>query len=102
MEHHASAIPIEILVFLGTAVLAPILFKRLGLGSIVGYLVFGIFFGPAVLGIFKDPVRILHIAEFGVVLLLFLIGLEIEPSRWHRQLGGLVLSVWWLAGMRRA
>src|SRR5690349_23175963 len=81
MEHHASAIPIEILVFLGTAVLAPILFKRLGLGSIVGYLVFGIFFGPAVLGIFKDPVRILHVAEFGVVLLLFLIGLEIEPSR---------------------
>jgi glutathione-regulated potassium-efflux system protein KefB len=81
MEHHASTIPIEILVFLGTAVLAPILFKRLGLGSIVGYLVFGILFGPAVLGIFKDPVRILHIAEFGVVLLLFLIGLEIEPSR---------------------
>jgi glutathione-regulated potassium-efflux system protein KefB len=81
MEHHASAIPIEILVFLGTAVLAPILFKRLGLGSIVGYLIFGILFGPAVLGVFKDPVRILHIAEFGVVLLLFLIGLEIEPSR---------------------
>jgi glutathione-regulated potassium-efflux system ancillary protein KefC/glutathione-regulated potassium-efflux system protein KefB len=68
-------------IFLGAAVLAVPLFKRLGLGSVLGYLAAGIVIGPWVLGLIGDVESILHFAEFGVVLLLFLIGLELQPSR---------------------
>ncbi|MEY2890128.1 MAG: hypothetical protein RJA98_36 [Pseudomonadota bacterium] len=69
------------LVYLGAAVLAVPLAKALGLGSIIGYLVAGIAIGPWGLGLVTDPSDMLHFAEFGVVLMLFLVGLELEPRR---------------------
>ncbi|WP_421724595.1 monovalent cation:proton antiporter-2 (CPA2) family protein [Bauldia sp.] len=66
---------------LGAGVVAVPIFKRLGLGSVVGYLVAGIAIGPFGLALFTDPVSILNVAELGVVMLLFIIGLELKPSR---------------------
>ena len=68
-------------VFLGAAVVAVPLSKRLGLGSVLGYLAAGIMLGPWVLALFSDVESILHGAEIGVVLLLFVIGLELQPRR---------------------
>lgn len=68
-------------IYLAAAVLAVPLFKRLGLGSILGYLIAGILIGPYALQLISDPEHVLHFAEFGVVLLLFLIGLELEPHK---------------------
>jgi len=70
-----------IAVFLGATVLAIPLSRKLGLGSVLGYLAAGIALGPWGLRIIKDGEEVLHIAEFGVVLLLFVIGLELQPSR---------------------
>ncbi|MCP5286800.1 MAG: glutathione-regulated potassium-efflux system protein KefC [Burkholderiaceae bacterium] len=69
------------LIYLGAAVLAVPLAKALGLGSIIGYLAAGIVIGPWGLGLVTDPQAILQFAEFGVVLMLFLVGLELEPKR---------------------
>ncbi|MCI0573597.1 MAG: monovalent cation:proton antiporter-2 (CPA2) family protein [Myxococcaceae bacterium] len=82
----------QALILLGAAVVSVPLFKRLGLGSVVGYLVAGVVIGPWGLGLFTQPETILQVAELGVVLLLFLVGLELEPSRlWElrRQVFGL-------------
>jgi Kef-type K+ transport system membrane component KefB len=55
--------------------------KKLGLGSVLGYLLAGIVIGPAVLGLLGDETHdVMHFAEFGVVMMLFLIGLELRPS----------------------
>ena len=70
--------------FLAAAVLAVPLFQRLGLGTVLGYLAAGAAIGPTGLGLIQDVEQTFQIAEFGVVLLLFLIGLELEPARiWH-------------------
>ncbi len=69
------------LVYLGTAVVAVPLARALGLGSIIGYLAGGIAIGPWGLGLVTEPQAMLHFAEFGVVLMLFLVGLELEPRR---------------------
>jgi glutathione-regulated potassium-efflux system ancillary protein KefC len=69
------------LIFLGAAVLAVPLARLLGLGSVIGYLAAGIAIGPWGLRLVTDATAILHIAEFGVVLMLFLVGLELEPRR---------------------
>ena len=69
------------LVFLGAAVVVVPLSKWLGLGAIIGYLAAGLLIGPHGLGLVSDPETILHFAEFGVVLMLFLVGLELEPKR---------------------
>ncbi len=69
------------LVYLAAAVLAVPLAKFLGLGSIIGYLAAGILIGPWGLKFVTDPKDMLHFAEFGVVLMLFLVGLELEPRR---------------------
>ena len=69
------------LVYLAAAVIAVPLARLLGLGSIIGYLVAGIVIGPWGLKLVTDPHHILHFAEFGVVLMLFLVGLELEPQR---------------------
>ncbi len=69
------------LVYLAAAVLAVPLAKLLGLGSIIGYLAAGIAIGPWGLKLVTDPQDMLHFAEFGVVLMLFLVGLELEPRR---------------------
>ena len=69
------------LVYLGAAVVAVPLARLLGLGSIIGYLGAGIAIGPFGLALVTDPQAMLHFAEFGVVLMLFLVGLELEPRR---------------------
>jgi glutathione-regulated potassium-efflux system ancillary protein KefC len=69
------------LVYLAAAVIAVPLARRLGLGSIIGYLGAGIAIGPWGLRLVTDPAAMLHFAEFGVVLMLFLVGLELEPRR---------------------
>ncbi|HKR36485.1 MAG TPA: monovalent cation:proton antiporter-2 (CPA2) family protein [Steroidobacteraceae bacterium] len=71
----------QITVFLGATVLAIPLFRRLRLSSILGYLAAGVVIGPWGLRIVQDTEGVMHTAEFGVVLLLFVIGLELQPSR---------------------
>ncbi|MCI0511311.1 Kef-type potassium/proton antiporter (CPA2 family) [Chromohalobacter marismortui] len=71
----------EAAVLLGVSIIAVPLFQRLGLGSILGYLAVGLLLGPSVLGFIAEPEEVLHFSEFGVVMLLFLIGLEMEPAR---------------------
>jgi monovalent cation:proton antiporter-2 (CPA2) family protein len=81
MDGHISGLPLAFLIFLLAAALAPPLFRRLGLPAIVGYLAVGILIGPAELGVFDRPDETLSFAELGVVLLLFVIGLELDVSR---------------------
>lgn len=71
----------QIAVFLGATVLAVPLFRRLRLSSILAYLAAGVAIGPFGLAVIDDIEGVMHIAEFGVVLLLFVIGLELQPSR---------------------
>jgi glutathione-regulated potassium-efflux system protein KefB len=71
----------EALLFLTVVVVAVPLFKRLGLGSVLGYLVAGALIGPHGLRLIPDTEEVGHLAELGVVLLLFLIGLELQPRR---------------------
>jgi glutathione-regulated potassium-efflux system ancillary protein KefC len=69
------------LTYLAAAVIAVPLARRLGLGAIIGYLAAGFAIGPSGLRLVTDPSQIVDLAEFGVVLMLFLIGLELEPKR---------------------
>lgn len=71
----------ETVLMLGAAVITVPLFKRLGVGAVLGYLVAGVLIGPSVLGVVADVENILHFTELGVVLLLFIIGLELQPAR---------------------
>ena len=83
---------VRVVSLLGAAVVAVPLFKRLGLGSVLGYLAAGLAIGPFGLKLVTDPHAIIHIAEFGVVMFLFVIGLEMKPSHlWglRRQIFGL-------------
>ncbi|CAM3326653.1 monovalent cation:proton antiporter-2 (CPA2) family protein [Paracoccus nototheniae] len=70
-----------VVVLMGAAVIAVPLFRRLGLGSVLGYFAAGALVGPSVLGLFSDPETILHFAELGVVMFLFVIGLELRPQK---------------------
>ncbi|MEO1492598.1 MAG: monovalent cation:proton antiporter-2 (CPA2) family protein [Pseudomonadota bacterium] len=70
--------------YLGAAVVAVPLAKRFKLGSVIGYLMAGAVIGPYGLGFIEDSQSVLHFAEFGVVLLLFVIGLELQPARLWR------------------
>eukprot|EP01035_Chromulina_nebulosa_P011901 gene11901-15887_t len=82
MEHGASGGWLQMsLIYLGAAVLAVPLARLAGLGSIIGYLAAGILIGPWGLKLVSDPQQMLHFSEFGVVLMLFLVGLELEPRR---------------------
>lgn len=89
----------DAVVYLGAAVIAVPIFKRIGLGSVLGYLAAGVVIGPSGVALVGDVESVLHFAEFGVVLLLFLIGLELEPSRlWAMRgnvfgLGGIQVGV---------
>ena len=68
-------------VFLGAGVVTVPIAKRLGLGSVLGYLIAGVIIGPYVLGIVGSHLEnVMHFAEFGVVMMLFLVGLELQPS----------------------
>jgi len=83
---------VKVVALLGAAVVAVPVFRRLGLGSVLGYLAAGLVIGPFGLGWFSDPQAILHVAELGVVMFLFVIGLEMRPSHlWslRRQIFGL-------------
>nr|WP_277422471.1 cation:proton antiporter [Xanthomonas axonopodis] len=71
---------INVVVLLGATVIAIPLFRRLGLGSVLGYLAAGLAIGPFGLDLFNEPQAILHVAELGVVMFLFVIGLEMRPS----------------------
>jgi len=71
----------QVAVFLAASVVAIPVFRRLGLGSVLGYLAAGIVIGPWGLRMVQDAEGVLHAAELGVVLLLFVIGLELQPSR---------------------
>ncbi|MDP2450525.1 MAG: monovalent cation:proton antiporter-2 (CPA2) family protein [Polaromonas sp.] len=85
---------VKVVVLLAAGVLAVPLFKRLGLGSVLGYLAAGLAIGPFGLGLFRKAGTILHLAELGVVMFLFVIGLEMQPTRlWtlRRQIFGLGL-----------
>ncbi len=87
---------------LGAGVVAVPVFRRLGLGSVIGYLAAGIAIGPFGLKLFTDPESILGIAELGVVMLLFVIGLELKPSRlWalRRDIFGLGIAPVVLSGL---
>lgn len=83
---------ISIVTLLSAAVIAVPLFKKFALGSVLGYLAAGLAIGPFGLKMFHNPQEILHIAELGVVMFLFIIGLEMKPSHlWslRRQIFGL-------------
>jgi monovalent cation:proton antiporter-2 (CPA2) family protein len=71
----------QALIYLAAGVIAVPLFKRLGLGSVLGYLAAGVVIGPWGFALISAPDTLLQFAEFGVVMLLFLIGLELEPAR---------------------
>jgi monovalent cation:proton antiporter-2 (CPA2) family protein len=68
-------------ILLGAALIAVLLFRRLGLGAVLGYLVAGIIIGPDGFALIGDPETILSFAEIGIILLLFLVGLELSPTR---------------------
>jgi monovalent cation:proton antiporter-2 (CPA2) family protein len=76
---HVSFLP-PILTFCGAAAVAVPLFRLLGLSAVLGYLAAGVVIGPSVLGLVGDPETITTVAELGVVLLLFIIGLELKLS----------------------
>ena len=78
---HTPAWLINSFIYLSAAVIAVPLSQALGLGSIIGYLAAGIAIGPWGLGLVTNVEDILHFAEFGVVLMLFMVGLELEPKR---------------------
>jgi Kef-type K+ transport system membrane component KefB len=82
MAAETTAVDLQsIVILLGAAVVAVPLFKRIKLGSVLGYLAAGLVIGPFGLGLFSDAMAILHVAELGVVMFLFIIGLEMEPKR---------------------
>jgi len=92
-EYHGIDL-LPVITLLAVAVIAAPLFKRLGFGSVLGYLAGGLAIGPFGLRVFTHPESILQVAELGVVMFLFVIGLEMQPSRlWglRRQIFGLGL-----------
>ena len=71
----------EAAIYLAAAAIAVPLFTRIGLGAVLGYLTAGMLIGPSGLGLIAESADVLRFAEFGIVLLLFVIGLELKPSR---------------------
>jgi len=96
MEH---SFLLSVFVFLAASILVVPLIKLSGLGSVIGYLIAGILIGPSVAGLISEPEIILHFSEFGVVMMLFLIGLELQPKElWYMKnrllgLGGLQVAI---------
>ncbi|MEZ4845587.1 MAG: monovalent cation:proton antiporter-2 (CPA2) family protein [Bdellovibrionota bacterium] len=90
---------LQTLVFIGSAIILVPIFKYLGFGSVLGYLIAGIVVGPFGLKLINDAEHVMHFAEIGVVILLFMIGLEIQPFKlWSMRkhllgLGGLQVVI---------
>lgn len=85
-----------ILIFLVAALICVPICKRLGFGSVLGYLLAGLIIGPFGLGLIKRVEDIMHLSEFGVVLLMFIIGLELEPKKlWEMR-----ISIFGLGGLQ--
>lgn len=78
-EAHAFSL-VSPVVLLAAAVIAVPIFKKIGLGSVLGYLIAGLIIGPFGFAFFSDPNAIIHVAELGVVMYLFIIGLEMRPT----------------------
>jgi glutathione-regulated potassium-efflux system protein KefB len=78
---HSGVDLTQVVVLLAAGVVAVPLFKRLGLGSVLGYLAAGLVLGPFGLRTVDDPQAVLHAAELGVVMFLFIVGLEMEPGK---------------------
>ncbi len=79
---HLSEFLLGAFVYLAAAVIAAPIAARLGLGSVLGYLAAGILIGPSVLGLIgSEGQDVMHFAEFGVIVMLFLVGLELQPSK---------------------
>lgn len=76
MEHFL----LQLFIFLAAAAIAVPVAKKLGLGSVLGYLIAGIIIGPFCLSLISDVEEVMHFTEFGVVMMLFLVGLELKPS----------------------
>ncbi len=76
----SNSILFEALIYLVAAVLCVPVARRLGLGSVLGYLIAGVIIGPHILGLIGGGSHVMHFAEFGVVMMLFLVGLELKPS----------------------
>jgi monovalent cation:proton antiporter-2 (CPA2) family protein len=97
MDHHQSLL--HAIYYLLAAVIAVPIFRRWGLGAILGYLVAGVVIGPQVLGLICEPQAAMRLSEFGVVMLLFVIGLELNPQQlWKMRfevglLGGLQMLI---------
>ncbi len=89
----------SVFVFLAAACLLVPISKLSGLGSVIGYLIAGVIIGPFALGLISEPETIMHFSEFGVVMMLFLIGLELQPKHlWDMRgkllgLGGLQVGL---------
>ena len=82
MEHATGGTDLGLAVaLLAAGVVAVPIFRLLGLGAVLGYLTAGVLVGPYALKLFNDPQSVLHVAEFGVVMFLFLIGLEMRPAK---------------------
>lgn len=96
---NSSNFLVQAAIYLSSAIFLVPLFKRLGLGSVLGYLIAGVLIGPYALKLISDPEQVLHFAEFGVVLMLFLVGLELESKKvWELRkllfgLGGLQVTL---------
>jgi glutathione-regulated potassium-efflux system ancillary protein KefC len=95
-EIHIPPLLLQSIVYLGAAVLAVPISKRIGLGSVLGYLLAGIIIGPWGLGLISEPETVLEFAEFGVVMMLFLIGLEINLDK----LWALRMPIFGLGGLQ--
>ena len=75
-----EAFLLKLLIFLGAATIAVPLARKFKLGSVLGYLIAGIVIGPFGLSLIDDIEAVMHFTEFGVVMMLFLVGLELKPS----------------------
>ena len=82
--HHSGLMLRDALLILGFALGAVLLFRRLGLGATLGYLVAGALLGPSVFGLVEGAQEMAEIAELGIVMLLFIVGLELSPERLWR------------------
>ena len=91
-----SPIAMKVLIFLGAAIIMVPLVRKFGLSSVIGYIIGGIVIGPFVLKLTgNDTEDIMHASEFGVIMLLFMVGLELEPRKFwamRKRIVGLGLS----------